>query len=485
MLLVEKKWHPLTLAGVLGIKKREMIAVYGGGGKTTLLNSLARELAQAGKKVILTTTTKIFPPQDIPVVTNPQPSEAWQQLEQLLAYHPIVCLGSALLPQGKLAGMAPDLLVELFKQKFVSHILVEADGSAQKPIKGYASYEPVIPPTAGLILPVIGLDALGARVDEKLVHRPELFSLQSGAEISEYLDIDCFIRCLDFMIRRGVKSAPSARVVPVINKVDLMSDDLDMRAVAMAVQEEVGGVERIIFSATREVSPVKIVLQPGCTRKDPGDSVPATLGTCEPAVSCVVLAAGSGKRMGREKLFLPLGEKTILEHAVDSALQSGAKEVILVTRPRSKKAVSKLFQDKNVRVVTNPRHREGMASSLQAGLAAVNHAAQGVIFALGDQPFVTPAVYDALIKSYHQRWSLITAPLYQGERGNPVLLDRRIWPLVMELEGDTGGRELFSRVAEEKVALLELGTAEVLQDIDTQEDYQRFSPAEKNNNMGK
>ncbi len=477
---MDRKWHPLTLAGVMGIKKREMIAVYGGGGKTTLLNRLARELAQAGGKVILTTTAKIFPPQDIPVVTNPEPSEAWQQLEQLLAYHPIVCLGSALLPQGKLAGMPPDLLMDLFKQKFTSHILVEADGAAQKPIKGYASYEPVIPPTAGLILPVVGLDALGARVDEKIVHRPELFSLQSGAEISEYLDIDCFIRCLEFMIRRGAKSAPSARVIPVINKVDLMSDALDLRAVAMALQEEIGNVERLLFSATREASPVKIVLQPGSAKKDPVDSVPSALAICGPAVSCVVLAAGSGKRMGREKLFLPLGEKTILEHAVDSALLAGVKEVILVTRPRSKKAVSELFQDKNVRVVTNPRHREGMASSLQAGLAAVNTAAQGVIFALGDQPFVTAAVYDALIQSYHKRWNLITAPLYEGERGNPVLLDRRIWPLVMELKGDTGGRELFSRVAKEKVSLLELGTVEVLQDIDTREDYQRYSPAEKN-----
>ena len=481
---MDRKWHPQTLAGVLGIKKREMIAVYGGGGKTTLLNRLARELAQAGGKIILTTTTRIFPPQGIPVVINPQPSEAWQQLERLLVYHPIVCLGGALLPKGKLAGMAPELLAELFKQKFSSHILVEADGSAQKPIKGYASYEPVIPPAASLLVPVVGLDALGARVDEQMVHRPELFSLQSGAEISEILEIENFMSCLDFMIRRGLKSAPLARVIPVINKVDLIADNLDLRAVAMALQEELGGVERIIFSATRDASPVKIVLQPGCARKEPGGSATEASETCGPAISCIVLAAGSGKRMGREKLFLPLGEKTILEHAVDSALRAGAMEVILVTRPRSKKAVAELFQHKNVRVVTNPRHRKGMASSLQAGLAAVNPSAQGVIFALGDQPFVTPAVYDALIQSYRQRWNLITAPLYQGKRGNPVLLDRRTWSLVMELEGDTGGRELFSSVAPEQVTLLELGTAEVLQDIDTREDYQRFSLADQNKELG-
>lgn len=466
VIAMDEKWHPLTLPGVLEIKKREMIAVYGGGGKTTLLNSLAREIARAGGKVILTTTTKIISPEGIPVVTNPQPSEAWQQLEQLLSYNSIVCLGSALLPQRKLSGVAPEMLKDLFKQKFVSHILVEADGAAQKPIKGYASYEPVIPPTAGLILPIVGLDALGARVDDKTVHRPELFSLQSGAEISEILDTNSFVSYMEFMIRRGVKAAARARVIPIINKVDQVSNDLNLRTVAMAMQEKIKNVERITFTATKDAVPVKFVLKP---QADAG-----------PAVSCIILAAGSGKRMGREKLLLPLGEKNILEHAVDSALQARVHEVVLVTRPRSKKAVSELFEDKNVQVITNSRHREGMASSLQAGLAAVSPSSQGVIFALGDQPFVTPNVYDALINSYKQSWNLITAPLYQGERGNPVLVDRRIWPMLMDLKGDTGGRELFSRVAEEKVSLLELGTAEILQDIDTQEDYQRFFPVENN-----
>lgn len=470
------------MAGVLGVQNREMIAVYGGGGKTTLLQNLARELAAAGGKIVLTTTTKIFPPAGIPVVINPDPAEAKQQLKKLLQYHPVVCLGSALLPpQGKLVGMSPALLGELFKGKVASHFLVEADGAARRPIKGYASYEPVIPPAAGLILPVVGLDALGAVVHEQTVHRPELFALQSGAEPGLPLELDNLLRSLNFMVKRGLKAVPYARTIPVLNKVDLINHNEELKTIGETMQEGLRGVKYFIFSAAREAAGAKIVLAAGCAEKKPGSAKQANTVKTGPAVSCVVLAAGSGRRMGQDKLFLTIGEKTILEHAVDSALESGVDEVILVTRPHRKKAVAELFGDRNVRVVTNRRHREGMASSLQAGLAAVSPLAQGVIFTLGDQPFITPEVYNALIDSYQQHWNLITAPLYQGTRGNPVLLDRRVWPQVMELQGDTGGRELFSRTAEEDITLLELGRPEILHDIDTQEDYRRFiAAAEKN-----
>lgn len=471
---MDTKWHPATTAGVLGIKKREIVAVYGGGGKTTLLNNLAREIAEAGGKVILTTTTKIFPPEGIPVVINPDFSEAKEQLEKILSYHPVVCLGSALLPQGKLDGIAPEFLEQLFKQKVASYILVEADGAARRPIKGYASHEPVIPPGSGIIIPVIGSDALGAKMDEKTVHRPEFFSLQSGTEPGTLVDINSVARCLGFMIKRGLKAAPGARVVPVVNKADLFAGNKELRAAGMILQDEVKGIEYLFLTAARETAAVKMVL--------PADSSKGSLQFPPgPAVSCVVLAAGKGKRMGMDKLFLTLGEKTILEHTVDNALRSDVEEVVLVTRPRSKKAVAELFEGKNVRVVTNPRHLDGMASSLKAGLSVVNPLTQGVIFALGDQPFVTPAVYNALISSYHQHWNLLTAPLYQGQRGNPVLMDRRIWPQIMKLEGDRGGRDLFSEIPEEEVSLLELDKPEILYDIDTQEDYQRFLYAAKKN----
>ena len=474
------KWHPASLAGVLGVGKREIIAAYGAGGKTTLLNRLAVEIEEAGGSVILTTTTKIYPPKGIPLVVNSACDEARRQLEQLLPNHPVVCLGKSLLPDGKLVGVAPDLLEGLFRQGIGSHFLVEADGAAGHPIKGYAAYEPVIPATASLLLPVLGLDALGAAVDGRTVHRPELFSLQSGAAPGALLNEDHLSRCLVFMLQAGSAAAPGARLIPVLNKMDLLNDEPSLQKLGTALGEGIKsleGVDRMVFSALREAVAVKFVLR----RSGAKEGCKVILHDQQsfafaPAVSCVILAAGSSERMGLDKLLLPLGEKTILEHVVDNALQAeGVREIILVTRPRSKKTVTELLRGKNVQLVTNPRYREGMASSLQAGLAAVHPAAQAALFALGDQPFVTPNVYNALTGSYEKNWKTITAPLYRGKRGNPVLLDRRVWPMLMQMRGNAGGRELFSRVAPGRTTLLELDTASILQDIDTPEDYRHVT----------
>jgi len=478
------KWHPASLAGALGVGKREIIAVYGAGGKTTLLHKLAVEIGEAGGSAILTTTTKIYPPKGIPLVVNPACGEARRQLEQLLPNHPVVCLGQSLLPDGKLVGLAPAFLERLFRQGIGSHFLVEADGAAGRPIKGYADYEPVIPTVATLLLAVLGLDALGAAVEERTVHRPELFSLQSGTAPGELLSEEHFSRCLAFMLQRGLAAAPGARLIPVLNKMDLFKDRSSLQKRGTALGEgikAVAGVERMLFSTFRDEVAVKFVLRRRGAKETGKEllSVQTRQATAfAPAVSCVILAAGSGERMeldkGQDKLLLPLGQKTILEHVVDNALQAaGVKEIILVTRPRSKSIVMELLRGKNVHLVINPRYRQGMASSLQAGLAAVHPAAQAAIFALGDQPFVTPFVYDALIGSYEKNWNLLTAPLYRGKRGNPVLLDRRVWPMLMQMQGDTGGRELFSRVAAAHISLLELETAGILQDIDTPEDYHR------------
>jgi molybdenum cofactor cytidylyltransferase len=283
------------------------------------------------------------------------------------------------------------------------------------------------------------------------------------------------------MLQAGSAAAPGARFIPVLNKMDLLKDRPSLQKLGTALGEgikAIAGTERMLFSTLRDEVAVKFVLRRR-RAKETGKELLSVqtpqAAAFAPAVSCVILAAGSGERMrldkGEDKLLLPLGGKTILEHVIDNALRAeGVREIILVTRPRSKKTVTELLRDKNVQLITNPRCREGMASSLQAGLAAVHPAAQAILFALGDQPFITPFVYDALIGSYAKNWNLITAPLYRGKRGNPVLLDRRLWPMLMQMHGDTGGRELFSRVAAGQITLLELKTAGVLQDIDTPED---------------
>ena len=95
---------PLSLVDSLQLGEREIVAVYGAGGKTSLLYRLSRELSGLKKKVILTTTTKIYKPGKIPCVICSELREALVELRRELLTNDLVALGSSLLPDNKLTG---------------------------------------------------------------------------------------------------------------------------------------------------------------------------------------------------------------------------------------------------------------------------------------------------------------------------------------------------------------------------------------------
>ena len=153
-----------------------LISLVGGGGKTTLLYALARQLRAAGQRVITTTTTHIFPP-------TPGQSPLYllapgaQDLDAALAQHGHVTVARELLPQGKLAGLTFDAVQALRAHQAV--LLVEADGAAMRPLKAPAEHEPAVPPSTDICLALLGLGGVGLSVHEA-VHRPERACALSG-----------------------------------------------------------------------------------------------------------------------------------------------------------------------------------------------------------------------------------------------------------------------------------------------------------------
>lgn len=147
-------------------------AVIGGGGKTSLLRTLGEELAKAGRKVLLCSTTKIFPFEGIPCVTD----AGTDALLTARARSGLVCAGT-LLDSGKLAAPATPItqLEALF-----DYVLVEADGSAHLPLKAHAPQEPVIPAEAAQTICVVGASGFGRPIREA-AHRPELYARLAGA----------------------------------------------------------------------------------------------------------------------------------------------------------------------------------------------------------------------------------------------------------------------------------------------------------------
>lgn len=164
----------MELRTLLGIRPG-VTALTGGGGKTTMLYTLAAELA-AEARVICCTTTRMFPPDHMPVLYAPTAAE----LEGALAESRCVC-GGRPAAEGKL--MAPDLTMETLAA-LADYVLVEADGSRGLPCKAHLPHEPVVPPEAGQVITLVGASCFGRPVREA-VHRPEVFCFRTGRELDD------------------------------------------------------------------------------------------------------------------------------------------------------------------------------------------------------------------------------------------------------------------------------------------------------------
>lgn len=148
----------------------KVVSIIGGGGKTTLLYLLGRRLSESGASVLLTTTTHLGLPQPegIPLLSPETPSAllaAAGKGKALLAAYP--------LENGKLCGIPPEWLpacADVF-----DHILIEADGSRNLPLKWHHAHEPCVPPETELLIQLSGLTALGKNAGDVLHRQPSSF----------------------------------------------------------------------------------------------------------------------------------------------------------------------------------------------------------------------------------------------------------------------------------------------------------------------
>lgn len=449
------KMEILSIYRSLNIKDQAVVSFYGAGGKTTLIHRLADEMKSAGEKVLITTTTKMYKSPDFPIVLSKDPDKAVNELTKQFERYPIVVSGRARSSENKIEGFDRSQIEHLSHNLPVT-ILVEADGSRGKSVKGYDQHEPVLPCCSDLIIPVIGLDSLGQLFTPEHVHRLEQLLKITGSEKGQAISETHLAKILIQMIELGREQVPLARITPLLNKVDTVNSPNQMLTTIARELIDCRNTNRLLATAGNDANPVKVSL---CLLSNRPIA----------SVSCVVLAAGTSSRMGTEKLFLKYKEKTILEHTLDQILQSGIDDLVLVIKPGCK--LPSALTKSGVRIIENGEYASGIASSLKAGLSATDHRTQGVLFALADQPLIPVQIYRQLIENYQKRLKQITCPTYQGKRGNPVLFDRCTWPDLMELTGDQGGRQIFKRKAAREIDYLETGTPAVLTDIDTPDDY--------------
>ncbi|MEA4939004.1 MAG: selenium cofactor biosynthesis protein YqeC [Christensenella sp.] len=217
---------------------RGITSIVGGGGKTTLLLRLARELRETGARVVVTTSTHIFPPEGIPTQTGGTLAE----VSALLNREDVVCLGTPV-EEGKLA--TPKFaFAEL--AKIADYVLVEADGAKGFPLKAPAEHEPVIPAETSLVVAVAGLDGLGKPISET-VFRPALYAALLGTDEQHMLGPADLARVLTHPLGQRKAALPGMRFGIVLNKADSEADKRDALEVALKLDQNLA--ERVVIAS--------------------------------------------------------------------------------------------------------------------------------------------------------------------------------------------------------------------------------------------
>jgi molybdenum cofactor cytidylyltransferase len=185
------------------------------------------------------------------------------------------------------------------------------------------------------------------------------------------------------------------------------------------------------------------------------------------SVAAIVLAAGRSSRMGdTNKLLADYRGKPLVRIAVEQALASKARPVIVVTG-HQKDDVTSALAGLPVDIVHNPDYAQGLGHSLRAGVLALPKSVDGVVVCLGDMPKVTAGLIDRLIGGFDpERGNLIVVPTSNGQRGNPVLWAKRFFADLKSVEGDIGARKMIGAYAE-AVTEVPVDDDAVTFDIDT------------------
>jgi molybdenum cofactor cytidylyltransferase len=177
---------------------------------------------------------------------------------------------------------------------------------------------------------------------------------------------------------------------------------------------------------------------------------------------CIVPAAGRSERMGRWKPVLPFGEGTIIEAVVAAALRT-CPRVLLVTGYRGAELAAVFRGEPRVLPVENPGWAQGMFSSIRSGVAQVR--TTRFFVTLGDMPWITEAVYAALLL---QDEADAIFPVHDGRRGHPVLFHERVKSAVDSADPARGSMRTIADSFRVREMPWPDGT--VLRDIDTEED---------------
>jgi molybdenum cofactor cytidylyltransferase len=296
-----------------------------------------------------------------------------------------------------------------------------------------------------VVVTVAGLSTLGVALTDEHIHRAEIFSQLSDLPINHPVTADAIVRMLIHPQGGSKNIPPNARRVVLLNKAD--TPELQSIGGSMARQLLSHFDAVLIGSLDRQV-----------------------LQTFEHTAG-IILAAGKSTRYGSPKQLLDWKGTPFVRHIAETALHAGLWPVVIVTGSHTAE-VESVLNDLPVSIIYNPEYQQGQSTSIIKGVLSLPENIGAAIFLLADQPQIPEEIMRALTEAHMNKMSPILAPLVLEERrANPVLFDRITFPDLLKLQGDIGGRAIFSNY---KVEYISWHDDRLLLDVDKPEDYQRL-----------
>ncbi len=434
----------LTLAKALRLKNNSTprVAFVGAGGKTTALFQLAREISPC----IITTTTHLGAWQAIEADQHiiVQSSEDCIKLEETSPSGIILVTGPE--ENDRLQSLPTENLnwLENYCKTHSLPLLIEADGARQKALKAPSAHEPVIPDFVDQVVVVAGLSGLGKPLSDEWVYGAERFVEISASSEQEIISAEMLSAVMTDG-DGGLKNIPpKARRIALLNQ----ADTPELQAISSRMAQNLLTHFDAVLTGT--LQPVELV-------------------NYEP-VAAIILAAGESSRYGEPKQLLDYHGRPFIRVVAETALRAELSPVIVVAGSNHER-IEAALRDLPIQFLTNPNWMDGQSSSIKVGIHLLEKKIGAAIFLLADQPQVKPPIIRALVEEHHRTLKPVIAPMVEGQRANPVLLDRVTFPALLELEGDVGGRGIFSKFSP---SYIQWEDASLLLDVDRPEDYRKL-----------
>lgn len=414
------------------INKKDIIAITGAGGKTSLIFFLAKKLAQFGK-VLITTTTKMYKPSSKNYETLTIGEKTYLGEEKNIS----IIASSEI--DGKIISPTYEK-IEKLKDRF-DYILIEADGAKEKLLKFWNDTEPCIPNFVTKVIGVINCEIFNQDFNENSIHRFNLAPKNLLEFSNKKIDAD--------FLSRYILSADYFKTTSSYVEKYLFFNGID----GEEKLDKLNTSLKIINKILKEKNFSNIIL----------GSIKNSEFYPYQKVDAVIMASGFSKRMGFNKLKLEYNNISLLENCLKKLSAIPFNEVLVCGREDWVKSLSKKYSFK---YLDNLTAHLGQSESIKLGVKNSN--GKGITFFTADQPFLSEKTILTLYYNF-LKTNLIIIPIVNNNRFSPVFFPEDKKSELLKLEGDTGGKIVIKNTP--FINLISFSSEKEFLDIDTEEDY--------------